>query len=99
MINANISLHKFILLVYIFALNLWSYSEIQKETNLSSDEESESDDEGESWVLSSNTRNKYLTLFRNMIGKEMLHIGGNMIGFPWQTVELDESIIGKSEHN
>ena len=67
--NANISLRKFILLVYIFVANFWTYKDIQKETNLSSTDEENSDNEdgaSSSTHLGKATISKYFTFFRSV---------------------------------
>ena len=62
--NANVSLRKFILLVYIFVSNYWSYKHIQNETDLTSSDD-DSDVEGDSTsVLGKATISKYFTFFR-----------------------------------
>ena len=60
--NANISLRKMILLIYIFVFILWNYRTIMRETDLSSDSD-DSDDKASS-VLSTKTISKYYTYFR-----------------------------------
>ena len=40
--NANISLRKFVLLIYVFVSNYWTYKVIQKETDISSESDTES---------------------------------------------------------
>ena len=62
--NANVSLRKFILLVYIFVSNYWSYKHIQNETDLTSSDSDDSDGEDCSSVLGTATISKYFTFFR-----------------------------------
>ena len=99
--NANISLRKFVLLVYIFIANFWSYRQVQvlkkycifflsvtkEETDLTLDDETDED----SSVLSKATINKYYTMFRDVIGIEMVEKRSNdKIGGVGLHVEIDE---------
>jgi hypothetical protein len=62
--QANVSLRKFILLIYIFVSNFWSYKQIQRETDLTSSESDNSDDNKDgssSSVLAMDTISKYFT--------------------------------------
>ena len=61
------SLRKFILLVYVFVSNFWNYKQIQKETDLSSDDESSDSEDApgsSSHYLANDTISKYHTFFR-----------------------------------
>ena len=75
----------------------------QKETDLSSseDEDNNTDSDSESpstsSVLSPSTINKYFSAFRDIIGEKMLSSPYQMIGGPGTTVEIDESMFGKSK--
>ena len=64
--NANISLRKFILLIYCFVSNFWTYDQISKETDLTTSEEDSDDEEGKSQssVLSRKTISSYFSYFR-----------------------------------
>ena len=61
------SLRKFILLLYVFVSNFWNYKQIQKETDLSSDDESSDSEDApgsSSHYLANDTISKYHTFFR-----------------------------------
>ena len=64
--NAHISLRKFILLVYCFVSNFWTYDQISKETDLTTSEEDSDDEEGvsQSSLLSRATIASYFSYFR-----------------------------------
>ena len=64
--NANISLRKFVLLIYVFVSNYWTYKVIQKETDISSESDTESveSDSVSSSVLGKATISKYFNFFR-----------------------------------
>ena len=65
--NANISLRKFILLIYVFVANFWNYRQVKTETDLTSESESETDTndvEKTSSSLANDTISKYYTFFR-----------------------------------
>ena len=101
--NANVSLRKFILLIYIFVANYWTWKQIQVETDLSSsDSESETEvrEVDKSSVLANDTISKYFTYFRDAIGAEMLaNSGYKKIGGPGTTVEIDESMFEKRRYH
>ena len=77
---------------------------IQKETDLSSesdtDSEDKSGDNNSSSVLGKATICKYFSFFRDVIGAEMLsNINSKKIGGPGKTVEIDESMFGKRRYH
>ena len=77
---------------------------IQKETDLSSDSDSDSEgnsaDNKSSTVLGKATICKYFSFLRDVIGAEMLcNENPKKIGGPGKTVEIDESMFGKRRYH
>ena len=65
--NCNLSLRRFILLVYAFTQHNWTYKQVDIEVCLTSDEE----DETPSEALSHSSISKYTKLFREIIADHM----------------------------
>ena len=79
--NSKMSLRKFILMLYCFVTPTFTCAQVQEETSITSDEESEADQ-----TTSKTTVNKYYTMLRHMICDEMLVIGKEKIGGVHKTV-------------
>ena len=83
-------------MAYCFTNPEMTYSMIQNETTMTSDEECEENDQ----MTSSNTISKYFELFRTLICEEMIEISKTRkIGGINTEVEMDESMCGKRKHN
>ena len=68
--NSKLSLRRFILLVYSFTQQTWTYKQVENEVCITTDEENE--EESSSTILSSKSINKYSTFFRELIADYMM---------------------------
>ena len=68
--NSKLSLRRFILLVYSFTQQNWTYKQMENEVCITTDEESE--EQSASTIMSSKSINRYSKFFRELIADYMV---------------------------